>query len=224
MKYFKLDSSSRIKDVGDFPQIQKFKNGYDYGRRESCSQISRYFFGKKPDIEIDFDGLELSKKAKLTDNLSASYLNELTGLLVSKNLYDFFSSLRTAEYLIYSTSIYQNGSILSKDYKYLHYIRSYPEMINYAASAFFLNHSDVNYKNIQINSFAEYDHENEKSRYIIKAKKLVSRKEMANEFDVLRIGLVVNAHTYITDGIKDEMVAKGFTGMTYKAADFLVVE
>src|SRR5688572_13073895 len=122
MKYFKLDFSLNKKEIGNYPQIQDFKKGYDDDRKETCSQIARYYFGKRPDMEIDFDCLELANKARLTDYISSSYLNSLTGLLVSDNLFSFFSGLRMVSYISYKAPIYQKGNLLSVDYEWIHFI------------------------------------------------------------------------------------------------------
>ena len=44
MKYFKLETSLNMKEIGNYPQIQDFKKGYDVDKKESCSQIARYYF------------------------------------------------------------------------------------------------------------------------------------------------------------------------------------
>jgi hypothetical protein len=222
MKYFKLESSLNKKEIGNYPQIQDFKKGYDDDRKESCSQIARYYFGKRPDVEIDFDCLELANKARLTDYISSSYLNSLAGLLVSDNLFSFFSGLRVVSYISYKAPIYQKGNLLSADYRWIHFIERYSEMINYPESDFFLDNSEVRRKKISIRSFAEYENEQDKAQYAINSERLVLRKEIAEKFDVLRIG-VVRDETYVTETVKNEMINKGFTGIVYRPADYLIV-
>jgi len=223
MKYFKLDFSLDKREIGNYPQIQNFKKGFDDDKKESCSQIARYYFGKKPDLEIDFDCLELAKKARLTDYVSSSYLNSLTGLLVSDNLFSFFSGLRLVSYISYKAPIYQKGNLLSADYRWIHFIEKYSEMINYPESDFFLDHPEARFKKLLIRSFAEYKIEEDKTQFAINSKRLVLKKEHADKFDVLRIGVVKN-ETYVTEIVKNEMINKGFTGMVYESADHLIVD
>jgi len=223
MRYFKLEFSLDKKEIGEYPQIQKFKKGYNANKQESCSQIARYYFGKRPDVEIDFDGLELANKAKLTDYLSSSYLNALTGLLVSDNLYNFFSGLQMASHISYLSRIYQKGDLISENYRWVHFIESYPEIINYSKSDFFLDHSEVNFKKLSIRSFVEYKNEQEKVRYKINSHRLLLKKELAIKFDILRIGVVKN-ETYVKETVKNEMVNHGFAGIVYEPADYLILD
>jgi len=212
-----------LKEIGDYPQIQNFRKGYNPNRRESCSQISRFFFGKKPDVEIDFDCLEMATKAKLTDYVSCSYLSQLTGLLVSNKLFKFLSALKMPDHISYAAPIYQKGETLSSDYKWVHFTGFYPEMINFPASNFYLDHSEVNYKELSINSLLEYNAAQNNIQYKINAKKLVLKQEVAYASDILRIGSVRN-ETYISEVIKNEVITQGFTGMVFEPADYLVVE
>jgi len=223
MKYFKIAVSLDIKEIGNFPQIQKFKKGYDDDRKESCSQIARYYFGKKPDVNIDFDCLELAKKAKLTDYMSASYLNDLTGLLASKNLHQFLTDLRTVDHVDYTVPIYQDGIIVSEGYKWIHFIQSYPDIINFVESDFFLDHSEANYKRLSLKSFVDYRTEQDRALYKINSKRLVLRSELVSKFDILRLGVVRN-ETFITEEVKNAMVERQFSGIVYEQADFLIVE
>ena len=223
MKYFKLETSLNKKEIGNYPQIQDFKKGYNDDKKESCSQIARYYFGKRPDVEIDFDCLELANKARLTDYISSSYLNSLTGLLVSDNLFSFFSGLRLVSYISYKAPIYQKGNLLSADYRWIHFIEKYSEMINYPESDFFLDHSEARFKKLLIRSFAEYKKEEDKTQFAINSKRLVLKKEHADKFDVLRIGVVKN-ETYVTEIVRNEMINKGFTGIVYESADYLIVD
>lgn len=223
MKYYKIEFSLDKKVIGDYPQIQKFKKGYNPNRQESCSQISRYYFGIKPDVAVDFNCLELSSKAKLTDYVSASYLNALTGLLISRELYDYLLELRIPEHSFYQAYVYQKDVLITNNYVWIHFINSYPELIDYPKSEFFLDHSEANYKEISVSSFTEYEKVQNKVRYKVNAKKLVLKKELVSKFDVLRIG-VVRSEIFITEAVKDEMIAKGFTGIVYEPADYLIVE
>lgn len=223
MNYYKLEFSLVKKEIGDYPQVQKFKKGYNSNRQESCSQIARYYFGVKPDVEIDFNCLELSSKAMLTDYMSSSYLNALAGLLISQRLYDFFSGLRVPNHISYKACIYQKEKLVSDNYLWVHFISSYPELIDYSKSNFFLDHSEANFKKVLIASINEYKDLQDKVRYKVNTDKLVLKKELADKFDMLRIGVVRN-ETYVTESVKDEMIAKGFTGIVYEPADYLIVE
>ncbi|HVG17078.1 MAG TPA: hypothetical protein VM935_19050 [Chitinophagaceae bacterium] len=223
MKYYKLEFSLDKKEIGDYPQIQKFIKGYNPNKQESCSQIARFYFGIKPDVEVDFNCLGLSSKAKLTDYLSASYLNALTGLLISRKLCDFLSGLRIPDNISYQAHVYQNEKLISDNYLWMHFINSYPELINYSKSDFFLDHSEANFKKVDITSFDEYKALQDKVRYKVNSNKLVVKKEFDDRFDLLRIGVVRN-ETYVTEIVKDEMVAKEFTGIVFEPADYLVVE
>lgn len=222
MKFYKLKFSLDLKEIGDYPQIQNFKKGYNPNRRESCSQISRYFFGKSPDVEIDFDCLKLSTRAKLTDYVSCSYLSQLTGLLVSNELYKFLSALKMPTHISYAAPIYKKDETHFSDFKWVQFTKSYPEIIDYQTSEFYLDHSDVCYKKITINSYPEYKVAQDNVQYKINAKKLVLKRTILNEFDVVRIGIVCN-EIYITEVIKDEMVTKEFTGIAFEPADNLLV-
>lgn len=223
MYYYKLEFSLEKQEIGDYPQVQKFKKGYDSNRKESCSQIARYYFGMKPDIEIDFNCLELSNKARLTDYVSSSYLNALAGLLISQRLYDFFLGLRLPEYISYQAYIYQKEKLVSDSHLWAHFVKSYPEIIDYSKSNFFLDHSEVNYKKVAISSINDYKDLQNRVRYKVNTDKLVLKKVFADKFDVLRIGVVRN-ETYVTESVKNEMIAKGFTGLVFEPADYLIIE
>lgn len=222
MKYFKLEYSLDKREIGDYPQIQKFKKGYDQHKPESCSQIGRYYFGIKPDVEIDFDCLQLTGKAKPTDYVSSSYLNSLTGMLISPDLNKFLSHLRLPDHISYSTGLYQKDQLISNGYKWIHFIKSYPETVSFVNSEFFLDHPEAGYKKIFIKSFAEYQEKQAKISYKINSQKLVLNSKYVSRFDVLRIGVVKN-ETYVTESLKDEMIAKRFTGLVYEPADYLII-
>lgn len=219
--FYKIEPSIEISVVGDFPQIQKFKKGYNMNRRESCSQIARYFFGKKPDVQVDFDGLQLSNKAKTTDYLSSSYLNNLTGMLVSSGLFNYLTSLKIPEFIKYRATIYKKEQILAEDFYWIHFIKSYPELINFSESSFFLNHSEVKFKDIYINDILEYTQKQSSVAYKIEAKRLVLHKGAIN-FDLIRIGIIEN-RLLVTEEIMRDLVSKNFMGFQFNPADNIVI-
>ena len=222
MKFYIFKHSLSIPDVGVFPQVQDFKSGYDNRRPESCSRISRYE-SEVPLLNFDFDGMQLKSKAKLTDYLTASYMSDLSGLLVSGYLCSYIKSKRIVENIIYPVGLYSNNEKLSNEYYWIHYTKTYPEIINYKQSKFFLNHNEAKYKEIIIESNEDFVMKQEGSEYIIDSRYLVLKKEITEQFDFLRIGVVKNA-TYVTEAVRDEMIAKGFTGIVYEPADYLIVE
>ncbi len=222
MKYFKLNHTLDLKIIGDFPQIQTFKKGYDSKRDNSCSRIGRYI-SEIPTIPFDFDGLELAKKAKLTDYTIAAYLSDLSGLLVNPALYDFLSKIQVVDYVKYPVKIYRSGELITDEYTWLHYSRSYPEFINFEKSDFYLDHSEAHYKKLSLKNYESFLNAKKNSDYIIESKRLVLKKTLVSEFDVLRIG-IVKFDTYVTEAIKNQMVDKGFTGIVYEPADYLIIE
>ena len=222
MRFLKLSTSLNLKEIGDYPQIQTFKKGYDSSRPESCSRISRYD-SEVPALTFDFDGMQLTKTAILTDCLNASYMSTLTGLLINDSFRSFISSKRIVENMIYPVGLYRGDEKLPNKYSWLHYTKIYPEMINYKLSHFFLNHSEANFKQIPISSYEEYLREQGITEFIIDSTYLVLRRNIASSFDILRIG-VIKYETYVTEEVKDEMVANGFTGLVYEPADFLVID
>jgi|GEM_PF-3372248 len=222
MKYFKLEFCLEKSIVGDFPQIQQFKKGYDPNRRESCSQVGRYFFGKKPDVEIDFDGLQLSNNAKLTDYVSSSYLNSLTGLLVSERLFDFLMTLNSVEFVSFPTKIYQKEQIVSNSYKWLHFVEVYPGMINFPKSHFFLDHSEAKYKEVKVDSFEMYSVMQNQTSYDINSKRIVLNPNTVSHLDVLRLG-TISCDTYVTESVKELLIENKFTGLVYEPAENLIL-
>ncbi|MBX3241409.1 MAG: hypothetical protein KIT80_18000 [Chitinophagaceae bacterium] len=222
MKFYRILPLLDLKEIGDYPQIQDFKTGFDSRRPESCSRISRYD-SEVPPLDIDFDGMQLTKKTKLTDFVSASYMSKLTGLLVSESLLSYITSKRIVETLIFPVGLYYKDEKLSAKYFWIHYSKAYPEIIDYKQSKFFLNHSEVKYKDVTISSYQDYLKKQEASQYTIDSKYLVLMKEYLKDFDIFRIG-IIKSETYITEEIKEEMVAKKFTGMVYEPVDYIIVE
>jgi hypothetical protein len=220
MKYFKIDYTTDLKVIGDFPQIQTFIKGYDSNRDNSCSRIGRYI-SEIPTIPFDFDGLELAKSAKLTDYISASYLSILSGLLITKVLYDFLGKLRVVNYLRYPVKIYSGGELITDEYTWLHYSRSYPEFIDFEKSEFYLDHPEVNYKKLSLKTYESFLEEKAHSNYIIESKRLVLKKGLASQLDVIRLGVIKGA-SYVTEVVKDEMCDRGFTGIVYEQAEYLI--
>lgn len=223
MTYYKIQFSLDKKEVGDFPQIRELKKGYNSTKKESCSQISRYYFGIKPDVQIDFDCLELSIKAKLTDLLSSSYLNMLTGLLISRKVYDYFLSLRVPEHICYSALVYQKDQIIADNYLWMHFTGNYSQIIDFSKSQFYLDHSDANYQILKIKSLSDFEAMQSRSSYKINARQLYLKKDIALQFDIMRLGIVRN-DIFITDAVRQEMIARGFSGITYEYVDYLIVE
>ena len=223
-KYYHLDRTLDTKIIGNYPQMQNFVKGYDSDRLESCSKIARYYCARIPDKQLDFDGLELAKRAKLTDYTHAAYLSSVCGLLVSPGLFNYFKELHMVDYITYDAKIYQkNSNEVFATYKWIHYTKDYPGMIDYAKSYFYEDHPKPSYKRLHIKSFEEYKVTQERVQYMIDAKQLVLKKEIINQYDVLRIG-VIKSETYVTETVKKQMEEKGFTGIEFKPADYLVVE
>lgn len=222
MKFYKIEPCLDLREIGDFPQVQNFKSGYDSRRPESCSRIGR-FDSEVPAIDFDFDGMQLTNKAKLTDYLCASYMSNLSGLLVNNSLLSFMQSKRVVDNLVYPVGLYRNDQKLPDKYFWIHYTRTYPEFINFKDSRFFLNHSEAKYKEVIIHSHVDYLEKQDASQYIIDSKHLVIKTEFAKEIDFLRIG-VIKYETYVNEKVKNEMDIRGFTGMTYELADYLIFE
>lgn len=223
MKYYLLSHTLDLKIIGAFPQIQTFIKDYDSDRVESCSKIGRYYCGQIPEKRIDFDGLELAKKARLTDYTIAAYLNDLCGLLVSQDLYNYLKELHMVDYITYDAKIYQKNSHEAfATYKWIHYTRNYPEMIDYKKSHLYEDHHNPTYRKLPVGSYEEYLSMREKVNYVIKPVRLVLRKEMAGQYDVLRVG-VIKSETYVIEAVK-KRIEMSFTGIEFKPADYLVVE
>lgn len=220
MNYFKLDSDIDIKVIGAYPQIQKFKTGYDSSRPESCSRIGRYI-SETPVIPFDFDGPALENKAKLTDYISASYLSDLTGLLISNRLHEFITKQRIVDYIEYPVKIYRENKPIPGSYSWLHYNKSYPEFIDFSKSQFYFDHPESGFKEISIKSYEVYLQEKARSNYIIESKRLGLKKALVNEFDIIRIGVIKGA-TYVKEDVKIKMHAEGFTGITFEPVSYLI--
>lgn len=220
MELFKLKFDLNLKITGAYPQIQKFIKGYDSEKVTSCSQVGSMFFSKLPNVSLDFKCLELAKKAKLTDYMSCSYLNELTGLLVSDSFRNFLMKFNLPNSMKYEASIYQNGDILSSNYCWMHYTSTYPEAIQFDASEFFLDHPEANYKKIEIASYNDFKSAETKFPYFINSKRLVLNSKFITRFDLIRIG-VIHHETFVNEKLKDNIIGEKFTGIDFEKINCL---
>ena len=203
-----------MKEIGNFPQIQKFIKNYDDDKENSCSNIARYSIDEKTKLAFDFDGLQIGKKTILTDYMSCSYLNSLAGLLISKRFFEFIKSCKFPEYECFNVKIYQNETYIDNEYYWIHYIKKYPELINFNKSIFFINHPEANYKILNIKSNDELYRFQKSINYLIDFKHMVLNKDVLSEFDFFRLG-TIDGETYINDNMKKKMIDFGINGLVY---------
>ncbi|MEP0265151.1 DUF1629 domain-containing protein [Dokdonia sp.] len=130
-KYFKLNYSTVIKEIGHWKQMD-VPNKY-WEITNNFETINYHSFQEKaPNLK----NFELNKKAKLTDFLSTIQLDISKGMFVSSKTKEIIEKHNAFGVKFYNTSILMNKNEDINNYFFMHVIDNYGELLNINKSKF----------------------------------------------------------------------------------------
>ncbi len=133
MQYYIFKEACATKETGPvYPQIQKWKPGYDDDRLNSY--FSYYLASKQgefPDFTPDLDSLIMHGKAKPTDIVSSIIS---IGFVVSKKLKEVFEHFAFPPHRFYPAKLMHKNA--GFDYYFMHIISDYTDFVDFGKSTF----------------------------------------------------------------------------------------
>ncbi|MBL4715988.1 MAG: hypothetical protein JKX95_05085 [Bacteroidia bacterium] len=131
MKYYILSHASDQKVIGEYPQTKPTEAPYQNGLFDPDSR-SNLENDKFPEIPPKLD-LELDKKAKLTDIISASNI-QAVGLFINEKVKNILSEFNILNHEFYEGSLSHNGK--TDPYFWLHIVNDSLKGIDFENSIF----------------------------------------------------------------------------------------
>ncbi|MFM7851644.1 MAG: imm11 family protein [Flammeovirgaceae bacterium] len=211
MKYYLLSHSSEKKEVGDFPQTtDKETTSIEFSSQASLT--NECFPEITPALNF-----ELTKKAKLTDVLSASNI-QARGLLISEKVKTIFEKFNIMNHKFYP------GTVTHKDkklpYYWLHIVNSSFEGIDFQKSQFMeIGFTGRKVADVEVNSFEDY--KNISKTKMIDAEKLVLTSGfLVNNLDLF---FFPNISSYLisSERLVIELTNNNITGIRIEEAEFI---
>lgn len=135
MKYYKINYSTNLEDIGAFPQIQKMSKKYNYDAPNSIYQLS-HSVRSFPDFTPDLETLVVDSKSKITDILSVAMLPS-NGFLVNSKIRTIFQNVNLPAHKYYDAKVKFKANVI-KDYKWAHIISDYTDYVCYKNSEFYI--------------------------------------------------------------------------------------
>ncbi|HEY4194022.1 MAG TPA: DUF1629 domain-containing protein [Mucilaginibacter sp.] len=230
MKYYTFEPACDTKETGPvYPQIQKWKPGYD-----SNSATSFYSYLKKSkDVFADFipnlDGLIVNGRARPTD-LVSSFTSG--GFIVSEKLKLIFEKHNLAPHRFYPAKVIYKSKNL-EGYFWMHVISNLTDFIDYSDSAFVISkHFDPSPIPIKLISKENYlekaksledDYSKNNGSYLsIKSEKLKLDDRFDRKLDFFTIGNFDNRF-YISQDLRDSIIENHITGCDIKPANHIMI-
>jgi len=187
MQYYIFKEACDTKETGPvYPQIQKWKPGYDDDKPDSYySYYTAAKSGDFPDFTPDLDSLIIHGRAKPTDIMSSVIS---TGFIISKKLKVLFDQFVFPPHRFYPAKVLHK-KIEIGDYYFMHIISNYSDFVNYPKSTF------INY------GFADSD---PRSITVISKQDFLSKNKMLQDDSYLR------KLPYRTIGVKEIYLSSNF--------------
>lgn len=213
MKYYKLTTSSNIKEVGKIPQSETGNHG----------DIQQDFMPWEGVIDFDFKLPEpvLEKKAKTVSFLDVAFIRS-TFLVIDDNLSSLFKNFNLGNYQEWKINTWQNKQLINKYNLFLLNDTKQSEYINYSKSEFYSKKlGDWNNSSIQkpvfVKNYDEYVFEKEKLRkdkLMLLHKNVTLDLSKTNE-DMFRIINAPPGGYFVSEKLKNAIEENGFTGMEF---------
>jgi hypothetical protein len=224
MQFYLFKEACATKETGpDYPQIQKWKSGYDDDKADSY--YSYYEASSKgsvfPDFTPDLDALVMYNRAKPTDIISSGLS---IGLIISKKLKAIIEQFKFQSYRLYPTKIIHKKVELN-EYYFMHiisdYYSDYLDFVNYKQSVFITaGIANDNPQNIILTSKQDYlnkakelqnDFSVKKNTYrAIYAERICFNREFDKNLDFFIAPFGIDY--YISQNLKNALVENGITG------------
>jgi hypothetical protein len=230
MQYYIFKEACDTKETGhEYPQIQKWKPGYDDDKPDSF--YSYYLAAKAggfPDFTPDMDSLILHGRAKPTDLLS--FATSVNGLMISEKLKTLFEQFSFPPHRFFPAKVIYKKTELDAHY-FMHIVSDYTDFVDYPKSSF-ITCASFNKDPQTITLTSKYnfldkakqlqdDSLNIDHRYI-KAKEIHLTPEFDKSLDFFEIGRF-DINFYISQALKDAIIKNGITGCDIQPTDNLIV-
>lgn len=217
MKYFWIQHSPNLKEVGVFPQCTEAKN---------ISEIQEFGLGYFDKISNPFLLPEpiLRNKAKQTDLLYVVPVSSPVFLVISDDLLNFMSGEISEGYQKWKLSAYFKGEIISK-YNMFHLFKSNQKhIIDFGSSEFIhKNHKTREEKLVIFSNYQDYHKKWEESIYsngsiLIKSLTIDLRDMDDDIFRIIELNFMGIGY-YVSEKLKNKLENKGFTGIQFTPID-----
>jgi hypothetical protein len=217
MKYFRIQHSTNIKEVGIFPQCTDAKN---------FTEIQEFGFGYFDKISNPFLLPQpiLRNKAKLTDLLNVVPVSSPVFLVLSDDLLNFITPRINVGYQRWKLTSHSQGEIITK-YNLFHISNpSERQLIDFKNSEFILKNNKT--KEEEKVSLSNYNEFHENWMKFIYSNHSMEIKSLTIDFqrftnDVFRIIQLyfLGIGYYVSEKLKNEILNKGFTGIHFTPLD-----
>ena len=236
MQFYLFKESCATKETGpEYPQVQKWKTGYDDDKHDSY--YSYYYASSKgrifPDFIPDLDALVMQNRAKPTDLISSGLS---IGFIISDKLKAIIQQFKFPPYRLYPVKILHKKVELD-GYYFMHiisdYFHDYLEFVDYCQSTFSIAKIDrSNAKPISLTSKQDYlnkakelqdDFSIRKSILRrIYAEKICFNKDFANGLDCFIAPFGIDY--YISQDFKNVLIEDKITGCNIQATDRILIK
>jgi hypothetical protein len=226
MKYYIVKKSLKPEIIGsNYPQAHKFIRGYDPEAPDAIFSISKYRTSF-PDYTPNLDGIMLSGTAKKTDFVSDGFG---LGYFMSTKAKGIIEKYHLCPHRFYPLGLYIRK--VKHDYYLLRKISDYSDFVDYKKSTFIeYNIASGGKKDwIKLNSKEDLLRENEKLEnekgisWGIGGDIIVMNKDFDKKLDFFIISRI-DASTYISERLMDDIISNGLTGWEFLPATNLIVE
>jgi hypothetical protein len=214
MKYYKLDLSSDLNEVGKIPQSEI---GVTIG------DIQQDFIPWQGKIDFDFNLPEpiLEKKAKLVSILDIAFMQSWF-LVIDDTLLEFLKKFNLGNYQEWKIKTWQNNQLIEKYNLFLINDTKQAEYIDYKKSAFYSkklgdwNNSSIQ-KPVLVENYDAYVSEKEllrKDKLMLLHSKITLDLSKATE-DMFRIINAPPGGYFVSEKLKKAIEENGFSGMEF---------
>jgi len=205
-----LETSTILKDIGDFPQIIRIDKAYKLGLESSIDVFANYKGSIPKKIPNLHDCLVLHPKSKLTDLVSCS-LGPGNDLIISEKLKTLLAHYELGPLKFYKCNLLQGRNKI-EEYYWIHFLYDLMKEVLFAKSEFRLG-SDV------VTGIGSYqDYVNFSSKHdpfgFLRATKLFLPSKF-KKLDFFMIG-GFDQNVYLSEALAKVMIKQKFTGIFIK--------
>jgi hypothetical protein len=210
MSYYILKPAVDTQETGNaYPAVESYDD-YNFNAPNSVHKLKTHI---PTTTKIDFR-FKLAKNARPTDLLSQATIKG-AGILVSEKLLNFLKKYETIQYQEFEVQLKAQEKFLS--YKYIHFTwEDWSKYVNWKASTFKL-FENFEFSSIEINSYAEYLNEVNKSEFLRISPDKITFFDF--NYDILNHPFI--GETLISDKLVEELDRlKNFTGIDLSISKF----
>jgi hypothetical protein len=226
MQYYIFKEACDTKETGHvYPQVQKWKPGYDDDKPDS---FYSYYLAAKggtfPGFTPDMDSLILHGRAKPTDLLS--FATSITGFMISKKLKTIFGEFSFPPHRFYPANILHK-KIALEGYYFMHIISDYTDFVDYPKSTFItcgFSNSDpqpitLTSKQDYINKAKQLQNDSfvkQLAYRSIQAKEIYFNEKFNKKIDLFQIDRF-DINFYISQNLRNALIENEITGCDFQS-------